>query len=351
MTNNIIDDNNLIKFKKITYPGVPENRYLISEFGDVYSTISNKLLKPIIDKYGYHRYGFPNRKHVLAHRLVGWEFLPETRNLELTIDHLDTNKLHNHYTNLEWVTSTENTHRAEINGIRNVRGSNNGNNKYSEEFIHDICSLLESNGVMDTYRIIKKSNDPIRTNEDYALYQLIFKIKKRLIWPDITSQYKYNTESDINSKKIYTVNENNRFSEDDIHNICKMILDGKSNIDILSEFNIDKRHPDYTKHYQKIRDIRSGKNWTYISSQYFDNTFHKPISNKKYDIDNEKIYRLVDHGYSNEDILVEFGLGYGTKNKDDQLLHRAIRRRITSYRKFQHFDNSNNMLIDKSILS
>ena len=35
----------LIKFRKITYPGIPENKYLVSEYGDVYNTISEKFIK------------------------------------------------------------------------------------------------------------------------------------------------------------------------------------------------------------------------------------------------------------------------------------------------------------------
>ena len=50
------------------------------------------------------------------------------------VDHIDSNKQNNHYTNLEWVTIRENTLRAERLGLRKIQGEYNGNSKYTEEF-------------------------------------------------------------------------------------------------------------------------------------------------------------------------------------------------------------------------
>ena len=46
-------EKNELMWKKIEYPGVKKNMYLISENGDVMNIISGKLLKPRADKDGY----------------------------------------------------------------------------------------------------------------------------------------------------------------------------------------------------------------------------------------------------------------------------------------------------------
>jgi len=54
-----------------------------------------------------------------VHRLVAELYVPNPYNLP-EVDHLDTNKLNNHYTNLEWVTYKENRRRAVENNLMKV---------------------------------------------------------------------------------------------------------------------------------------------------------------------------------------------------------------------------------------
>lgn len=92
--------------------------YLIYEDGRLYSKKSNKFLLGKIDNVGYLTYslsitdklsisGRKLQKMMYAHRLVAKYFLPNVNNLPY-VHHKDENKLNNHYSNLEWVTPSEN---------------------------------------------------------------------------------------------------------------------------------------------------------------------------------------------------------------------------------------------------
>ena len=85
--------------------------YTISEYGDVYR--NEKKLSSHIDHNGYYQIRIYNknkkRLSVLIHRLVAFTFLDTPKVLYLggadkkgyTVDHIDGNKINNHYTNLK----------------------------------------------------------------------------------------------------------------------------------------------------------------------------------------------------------------------------------------------------------
>lgn len=85
----------------------------IDEFGNIYKLKGNETLKISVDKSGYYRWSFLHYKtrkafNYLVHRLVYEAFvgpIPEG----MTIDHIDGNKLNNHYSNLQLLSREENT--------------------------------------------------------------------------------------------------------------------------------------------------------------------------------------------------------------------------------------------------
>ena len=81
--------------------------YTISENGLVYSKRSKKFLKQSIDRYGY-AYVTIKGKHYKVHRLVANSFLNNPQNKPY-VDHIDRDKLNNHYSNLNFVTAKENS--------------------------------------------------------------------------------------------------------------------------------------------------------------------------------------------------------------------------------------------------
>ena len=86
-----------------------ENRYLISNTGNVFSIKSNKILKPEIRRnyYSVQLFNGKTYKHYSIHRLVASHFIPNPNNF-LYVNHKDENKLNNCVSNLEWCTASYN---------------------------------------------------------------------------------------------------------------------------------------------------------------------------------------------------------------------------------------------------
>ena len=126
----------------LSVPNVDKNRYKISNTGKVYDLFSDRYLSISIDDGGYRRVhihtdnGF---KSVYLHRLVKIEFDGfDNDPLKTQIDHIDCDKGNNYIDNLEWVTSSENTHRAINNNLYPQF-----NVVISEEDVEVVCKLLK----------------------------------------------------------------------------------------------------------------------------------------------------------------------------------------------------------------
>lgn len=100
--------------------------YSVDRNGNLFSYHSKRILNCTISRNGYKTFvycdGLGKQSRVYVHRLVALNFVPLPPEFggdysKATIDHIDGNKLNNHYTNLEWVTREENTSRAWENGL------------------------------------------------------------------------------------------------------------------------------------------------------------------------------------------------------------------------------------------
>lgn len=86
-------------------------RYEISEEGQIKNIKTSYILKSTTDKDGYLQIGLRKpeirKKYFFKiHKLVALHFLDFEESKQ--IDHIDRNKLNNHFTNLRWVTLQEN---------------------------------------------------------------------------------------------------------------------------------------------------------------------------------------------------------------------------------------------------
>lgn len=93
-----------------------EGLYKVSEYGEVLNTKRNKLQKSYLHGRGYDRIGLTSQgfqRNHYVHRLVGDAFLEPPKNVNQNqINHIDGNKNNNHFSNLEWVTPSENMNHA-----------------------------------------------------------------------------------------------------------------------------------------------------------------------------------------------------------------------------------------------
>jgi HNH endonuclease len=94
------------------------SRYTIDEYGNVWSKFSNKFLNAYKQNKGYLSINLSLNGAVsthLVHRLVAEAYCnkPEGCNV---VNHVDNNPLNNHYSNLEWTTTSGNLKHAAKQG-------------------------------------------------------------------------------------------------------------------------------------------------------------------------------------------------------------------------------------------
>lgn len=103
------------------------NNYLCSEKGEIYSLLTNKIIKTCNDKNGYKQIALikdGKKKTIKIHRLVAQTFIPNPEN-KPQVNHKDGNKKNNSVSNLEWCTAKENIRHAVKTGLKNDRKANN----------------------------------------------------------------------------------------------------------------------------------------------------------------------------------------------------------------------------------
>ena len=119
-----------------------KSRYLISENGNIMSYLAYKVLTPYKNKQnGYLQIRLGRGKMFYVHRLVAEAYIINDKKLKC-INHIDGNKLNNHYTNLEWCTHKENSIHALKNNLIKIPptlyGESNGNAKLTNKQRDDI---------------------------------------------------------------------------------------------------------------------------------------------------------------------------------------------------------------------
>lgn len=188
-------------FKPCTYPGIQPGRYMIGDNGDVYDILLNrfKCLNPH-KTTGYINGKFVmidgNRKTIIVHRLVAWEFVPGYNEILGTIyvDHINFDKSDNDYINLEWVTISENNKRRYLNENNiftnppTYYGEDNPTVKYNNDIVIQICELLEKGYTSKEIMIFFGYE---LTTDDTSLYYLINGIKSGKCWLTISENYTF----------------------------------------------------------------------------------------------------------------------------------------------------------------
>lgn len=178
-----------MKMYDIKSTKIEKGRYVISKDGIVYDLKKKRLVNIELHK-GYLRCKLyvakGKRKNFFIHRLVAMAFIDiDIDNDDMTVDHKNCDKLYNHYTNLEWVSRSENTKRAYNNKLNNQKGTNNNSNVYSEKFIKAIC-IKYKNGY-STKDILNEMK--LTGYERTKMRATLNRILRGEIWVYISSNY------------------------------------------------------------------------------------------------------------------------------------------------------------------
>ena len=241
----------IIEEWKPIYLGGELSNYVISSHGYIKNIITRKFIKASKNENGYLKVGlYYNKKSYTRkiHRLVAQAFIPNPRN-KRTVNHKDGDKTNNKVWNLEWNTHLENIRHAMKTGlmINWAKGEDSGSNVYSEKTVHEVCKLLsEGKGPKEISRILGVPRN------------LPSCIKYRDKWKHISSLYKIPKVGELPKPKrcSYEVTPEN---EKLVHQICKLILESKGDLDISKSLNVSGR---------LISNVRLKKEWTSISKNY-----------------------------------------------------------------------------------
>lgn len=108
--------------KKLKHKDVKDQYYIFDD-GRVWSKKTKRFLVPTKDRYGYlqinvAKINSKNKTKLNLATLVAYTFLgePPKNMLDPTVDHIDSNKLNNKYTNLQWLTRQENLAKRDKTG-------------------------------------------------------------------------------------------------------------------------------------------------------------------------------------------------------------------------------------------
>lgn len=158
-----------------------EGIYKINTFGEVYSFIYNKKLKPYDSKSRFHK-GYlkvrlyKNGKHYecTIHRLVACMFIENPEN-KPDVNHKDGNKLNNYVENLEWCTKSENIIHAFKTNLKDFSNGKAPSCKLNIEQVKEIKNMYKTNSFSQSH-IAKSFN---------ISPQLVNMIIKNKIWINV----------------------------------------------------------------------------------------------------------------------------------------------------------------------
>lgn len=241
---NVVDQYDSIKDSILedTWTQIPNYpNYEIDKRGHVKNIITHRILSPCIQSVtGYYRINL-QYKSLNIHRLVALTFIPKTDDpMQVTVNHIDGNKLNNNVENLEWAS-------------------------YKEQNIH-MCQVLHPDRIFIPMR---RSVLSVRNNEsfEHLLVRNLFIKKNKLVGIDIDEEHKKIIINDYIYKK--------ELQFDSTTNAAKYFhLLGFPETNLIS-YNLGKNKDAF------------GYTWSYIESVEIDDEIWKPLYEVQDSIYNE----------------------------------------------------------------
>lgn len=239
----------------LSLPNVIANKYLISNYGNIWDEEDSQPVCTFKDDEGYNRVYLKTifgSKQSYLHRLVKIEFDGfDPDPMKNQIDHLDANKDHNYRWNLEWVTRQENTLRAIRNGQYEQFKS-----ILQDEDAELICQLLKQG------KSYNEISDILYPKYKQNMVGIIGKIYRGERWRHISE--KYVPFPELN--KSITIPSNAILTEETVRAICRLLESGIGIAEaarrIEEEYSIPK------KLENAVGLIKRHKTWNHISKDY-----------------------------------------------------------------------------------
>lgn len=214
-------DEYFVHLHSLLYPEIPQDRYMISNYGNIYD-LKDKKLKHLIHKdptknpSPYYRVYIKNKDY-LVHRLMLETFKPlkylyDMKNM--VCDHIDCNKLNNHIDNLRWATVKENTNYALKNNLlKPAHGENHVCATITRLQAIEICELIQAHTM--TLKVISEQIG--------CSVSIVRDISSGKSWKDISCNYDFSSNKQTLPKC---------FTFDDIENMCKYFQENKKDDNI-----------------------------------------------------------------------------------------------------------------------
>lgn len=149
--------------------------YLIEESGVIINKKSLSLIKQRLDKNGYSVVNLYKNKKMYTrkiHRLVAIAYIG-LEGTQLTVNHIDGVKSNNHYSNLEFLSSSDNTKHAYRNGLKDNTGEANPSSKLTENKVRVLRKLFGIVSMKDLAALVDVS------------YKYLYQIKDKSSWRDL----------------------------------------------------------------------------------------------------------------------------------------------------------------------
>lgn len=223
-----------MEYRELWKPVENTNKmYFVSDKGRMFSKHRNKFLSPGTNS-GY-AYVTMSKKSYPLHRLIMKTFKPIENCDELTVNHVDLDKLNNCITNLEWCSQRENTIHFYKNGDVNRKGELSPNAKLTEKLVKEIRNSYNPDehtlaGVANMYGVAASTIRNVLTNESWydESYIPVYKVKR------------------INTDRKGSSNHRSKLTKNDVLEIRKMFED-----------NPNLRITDIGKKYDVVRSTIS----------------------------------------------------------------------------------------------
>lgn len=189
-----------MSFYELNCREIKSGMYKINEYGDIYSEYTKNLMHPKSDKDGYLSIGLKTVcgkvKMFRVATLVLITFVGEcpASIKDPTVNHIDSNIVNNHYTNLEWMERRENSSIRENKGA----GELNHEAKLSE---NDVLKIIEY--IKMTTLSIQKIGELFNVDKSTIHNIMQGKNWKHLIDENLS---KYRVLKRDNNGKFYAIN-------------------------------------------------------------------------------------------------------------------------------------------------